>query len=219
MLGAVSAGFWLIGCHTITEELPSQPSGNPASPTLSIPLPVFPIPGANPAPVATPTPTPGPAPTPTPSATPTPTPTPEPTPEPPPPSASGCGSPLPPPVGKVNAKIHIKGPNRTVLDSTPLVGPDPDYCRLIGYTDGRRYCPTRLEGHPERGTCDAYVSGRAADTGRGGPTWTRNGAYCTGYESTLCENDPGNQFLLIAYGPGIYKACVESGVCGEVVVP
>ncbi len=53
-VGAFISGVVLLGCNTITEQLPSQPSQNPPGPTLSIPLPVFSIPGV------TPTPTPAP---------------------------------------------------------------------------------------------------------------------------------------------------------------
>jgi hypothetical protein len=100
------------------------------------------------------------------------------------------------------------------LDSTPLVK-GADYCREIGYTDGRIRCPVRPDGHPEREACEAYVVGMAEDTGRTGPTWTRNGEYCDGH---WCENTPHNQYMLWAYDGGLYKACVESGVCGSVEV-
>jgi hypothetical protein len=53
--------------------------------------------------------------------------------------------------------------------------------------------------------------GYAQDTGRTGPTWTRNGEFCDG---EACENHPENQYLLWIYAGGTYKACVENGVCG-----
>jgi hypothetical protein len=33
-----------------------------------------------------------------------------------------------------------------------------------------------------------------------------------------CVNHPENQFLLFAFGPGLYTACSASGACGEVQV-
>src|SRR5512140_3819481 len=123
--GLTAAALLLVGCHTITEELPTQPTkttkaGSNGILTVAIPA----IPGATPAPT--------PKPTPAPTATPTPAPNPTPTPA---TGTSGtCGQPLPV-VTRMNGKIHIKGPNRYTLDSTPITGPDGDYCRKIGYTD------------------------------------------------------------------------------------
>src|SRR5215470_17710228 len=122
VFGVLWATALLAGCHTITEELPSTPSANP-SPTLSIPIPFLSIPGVTPTPKPTPKASPGPNPTPTPA--PTPTPTPEPTPTPGPNGTSG--PPLPGPIGRVDAKIHNRGPNMHTLDSTPHVGPDAEY--------------------------------------------------------------------------------------------
>lgn len=190
-----------LACHTIREELPTRPSATPA------PLiPVAPIPAA---PQPTPRPTPGPPGAPPPDE------------EPLPAGGGGggggsCSDPLPGPASQVNVKIHIAGASRLVLDATPLVGPDDAYCRQIGFTDGRRFCPTRAEGHPERGACDALVSGTAADTGRPGPTWKVNGGPCV--RGNGCENHPDNQFLAFAYGPATYSACVASGSCGSLDV-
>jgi hypothetical protein len=171
---------------------------------------------------------PNPSPTPTPilggappKASPSPSPTPEPSPAasptPSPEGGTACGSPLPPELSTINVKIHLRGPNAWVLDSTPLVGPDVEYCAKIGFTDGRSFCPVRPEGNPEREACELYVTGRAADTGRPGPTWYRNGSFCAGSASG-CDNHPDNQYLLLAYGDGLYKACGKNGVCGEVEV-
>jgi len=196
--------LFLTGCHTITEELPTQPTKTPKSGVIAVPIPSIPV--ATPAPRATPTPpAPAPAPAPTPEATPT-----------PPPSAGACGNPLPPEVASMNTKIHIRGANRWTLDTTPLVGPDGDYCRKIGYTDGRLYCPIRTEGPSDRIACETYAVGTARDTGRSGPTWYRNGELCTG-EISGCENHEENQYLLYVYKGGLYKACGRNGVCGEVV--
>jgi hypothetical protein len=57
---------------------------------------------------------------------------------------------LPPDISRMNTKIHIKGPNLWTLDTTPLIGPDAEYCRKIGFTDGRSFCPVRTEGTPDR---------------------------------------------------------------------
>jgi hypothetical protein len=116
----------------------------------------------------------------------------------------------------MNTKIHIRGPSRYTLDTTPIVH-DQEYCRKIGFTDGRIDCPVRTEGTPDRLACEIYAIGYAADTGRPGPTWTRNGKYCTGAQDD-CETHPDTQFLLWAYGGGLYKACSDDGVCGSVQV-
>jgi hypothetical protein len=175
-----------------------------------------PTPSANPLP--TPTPVlgrPAPAPTPTPSATPEPEPSASPTAA--PPNTSGCGSPTPPELSQINVKIHLRGANAWTLDSTPLVGPDPDYCALIGFTDGRAICPVRPEGNPEREACELYVTGVAKDTGRPGPTWYFGSRLCTG-PGMGCENHPDNQYQLLVYEGGVFKACGRNGVCGEVTV-
>lgn len=204
--GVMAATVLLIGCHTITEDLPTQPTKTPGAGVLTIPIP--PIAG-------TPAPTPKPTPNPTPNPNPTPTPTPEPT---PPPGASGCGNPLPPAVSRVKTKVHQKGGSRWLLDTTPLVGPDPTYCRKIGFTDGRQYCPVRPEGAADRSACEAYAVGRAKDTGRSGPTWYRNGTQlCTG-EASGCENVDVNQYQLWVYSSGRYDACTRDNVCGGVDV-
>lgn len=144
-----------------------------------------------------------------------PTPTPSPTPDPAiPPPDSGCGKPYPPPIGRVAVKVYQKGREFWTMDSTPLSGPDTQYCWEIGYRDGRRYCPVRQEGHPERAPCESWAVGKAKDTGRPGPTWTFKDALCTGPESG-CENHPSNQYQLNVYKYGVYLACVKNDVCGE----
>lgn len=207
--GMPAAAFLLIGCHTITEQSPTQPTSptttNPGSGILTVSIPAIPT--------STPTPKPT-TPTPAPSATPGPSPTPSPTPA--PPDASGCGNPLPPAISRMNVKVHIRGPNKWTLDSTPLVH-DGAYCAKVGFTDGRLDCPVRPEGAPDRVACETYAVGRAQDTGRPGPTWTRNGHLCTG-ASGDCDNHEDNQYLLYAYGGGVYEACTEDDVCGNVVV-
>jgi hypothetical protein len=153
--------------------------------------------------------------TPTAPPTPAPIPTPEPTPEPP---VTSC-SPIPPPVTRVRVVVHLTGRDYLTLDATPLVGPDANYCRAIGYKDGRSICPVRPEGDPQRKECEAYAVGRAEDTGRIGPTWTReDGEYCTTFEETFCSNHPDNQYQMWVYCGGIrYNACVQNGACGSIM--
>ena len=105
-LGAVvAAGAILFGCHTITEELPTEPSeaAKPTTGLLTVPIPALTL-GSGPNPAPTPTPAPSPAE----PAPPPPSPEPAPTPE-PPESAGGCAEPLPPPVQKMKAKVHLRG--------------------------------------------------------------------------------------------------------------
>jgi hypothetical protein len=134
-------------------------------------------------------------------------------------ASAGGGEPVPPPVSRMNVKVHSRQTDRVVLDSTPLVGPDVAYCRQIGYDDGRAYCPVRLEGHPERAACETARVGRASDTGRPGPTWSANGGRCSGPDAgASCMNHPDNQYLVFAYGSGTFRACTASGACGEITL-
>jgi hypothetical protein len=117
--------------------------------------------------------------------------------------------------------VHSRQAGRVVLDATPLVGPDAEYCRRIGFDDGRSFCPVRPEGDPERPACEAARVGVAEDTGRYGPTWKANGGACDGYDhgGASCDNHPANQYLAIAYGAGAFRACAATGACGEVKLP
>jgi hypothetical protein len=206
-LGAlVTCGALFAACGSL--DTPTRPEPTPAPPSAPV--------AGQPGP--TPTPTlglPGPAPTPTPEASPGPNPSP--TPASPGEGAGSCGAPVPPPLASINVKIHVKGEEAWIIDSTPLVGPDPNYCAQIGYTDGRVLCPVRLEGNAARAPCELYVTGRAKDTGRPGPTWYFNGSLCTG-PAMGCKNHPENQFQALVYKAGLVRACGMSGVCGEVTV-
>jgi hypothetical protein len=136
-------------------------------------------------------------------------------------SVSGtCGEPFPPPISRFNVKVHSRQADRVVLDATPLVGPDAEYCRAIGFPD-RTFCPVRPEGDPERTACEAARVGRAADTGRYGPTWSANGGPCDGADQggASCVNHSDNQYLALAYGAGTFRACAASGACGQVQLP
>lgn len=165
-----------------------------------------------------------------PAPQPTPTPTPRPVPEDEPVSGipgggdggvSGeCGAPLPSSLSRINIRMHSQQADRAVLDATPIVGPDIDYCQQVGYTDGRSFCAVRPDGHPERRACEAALVGRASDTGRYGPTWSANGRLCDGPDSGApCLNHPDNQYLAFAYGAGTFRACAAGGVCGEITLP
>jgi hypothetical protein len=128
-----------------------------------------------------------------------------------PPIGSGCGRPYPPPISRFNCKVHIKTNEYYTLDSTPLVGPNPEYCYSIGYEDGRTLCPVRVEGSPDRVACENWRVGKAKDTGRWGPTWTKaDGSYCTGPASG-CENHPDNQYSLNTFASGSYTVTAQNG--------
>src|SRR3990170_2651870 len=135
-----------------------------------------------------------------------------------PPIGSGCGRPFPPPISRMNCKVHLKGSEYDTLDSTALVGPDIEYCASAGFTDGRSLCPVRPNGAPDREACENWRVGNATDTGRPGPTWRKeDGSFCTGSESG-CANSPSNQFQLYAYSSGTYTVCAQTGTCCTVVV-
>lgn len=193
-------------CACSLSQSPTEPQPTKtAAPTPS------PDPGASP----TPSPVlgaPAPKPTPTPTSSPSPSPTATPDPD-----GSGCGSPTPPELSRIAVSVLQRGSDRWVLDSTPQVGPNVQYCAQIGFTDGRSICPVRQEGDPQRSACELLVTGRAADTGRPGPTWYRNGSPCTGPASG-CANHSDNQYLALAYLGGAFTACGKNGVCGEVDV-
>lgn len=148
---------------------------------------------------------------PTPAPTPIPTPTPDPTPT---PIATSC-DPLPPPIRNLKLRIQAKNREYWDVDATPLVGPNAQYCRQIGFTDGRSICSVRPEGDPQRAECEAYAVGIAEDTGVLGPTWTRNGEFCTGPESE-CAHEPNNLFQVRVYTGGLIKACADNKACGEI---
>lgn len=127
-----------------------------------------------------------------------------------PPIGSGCGRPYPPPISRFNCKVHMKGKDFDTLDSTPIVGPDVAYCNSVGFTD-RALCPIRPEGAPDREACENWRVGKAKDTGRNGPTWTKaDGTFCTGRESG-CQNHPDNQYQLYIYTGGSFIVTAENG--------
>jgi hypothetical protein len=198
---ALIVAFGAGACKTIREELPTEPESDPEAGTGGSLIPAAPTPSPTPSPEET-----------------------DPPPEPPEDddadASAPCGDPTPPQITRVNVKVHARQPSRTILDGTPLVGPDATYCRQIGYTDGRTLCPVRPAGHPERSACEAMRVGSASDTGRIGPTWSADGRPCrAGGTGTHCRNHPDNQFLVFAYGSGTFRACVSGGACGQIVLP
>jgi hypothetical protein len=160
---------------------------------------------------------------PTPTPVPTPTPAPTPTPDPNvPPAGSGCGKPYPPPISRFKVYIHFKERDYWYVDSTPLVGPNLQYCASVGYTDGRTICTIRMEGVEDRLACELWRTGNAKDTGQPGPTWTvtlKDGTttYCTG-PTGPCEHHPDGPFQVKAYKGGLYRACAANEACGDVDV-
>lgn len=132
-----------------------------------------------------------------------------------PPEGSGCYRPFPPPIQRMNCKVHIPGGDVTVLDSTPIVL-DPLYCAAVGYPD-RPDCPIRPEGTADRVACENWRAGTAADTGRPGPTWRKeDGSFCSGSASG-CENGV-TQYQLLVYRNGKYTVCAQTGSCCTVNV-
>ncbi len=129
-----------------------------------------------------------------------------------PPTTSGCGKPYPPPVRRFDCTVHLHGTDFDTLDSTPLVGPDVEYCAAIGFTDGRSMCPVRQDGAPDRYACEIWRVGTADNTGYPGPTWTKvDAGYCTGPASG-CQVAPDNPFQLWVYVGGPYKVQADNGV-------
>ncbi len=116
-------------------------------------------------------------------------------------------SPTPPPLLRMEIKVHADEGGRVVLDSKPVVPNIDHYCDRVGFGDWK-FCDTRPEGDPQRVACDYLATGKAIDTGRWGPNWIGEGKPC-GAEFSLCANHPDNQFLAIAKGHGEFQACVS----------
>lgn len=71
------------------------------------------------------------------------------------PGATACTNPPSHPIDHFNVKEEIKGPNKTTVDSTPIVH-DAAYCTSIGMQAVD--CPVRMEGDPARPACEAEVA-------------------------------------------------------------
>jgi hypothetical protein len=138
----------------------------------------------------------------------TPTPTPTPTPDSGLPPGMTC-NPTPPPLLRMQLKVHADSGDRKVLDSKPVVVNVDGYCDRVGFGSWK-FCDTRPEGDPQRGACDYLVAGKAEDTGRWGPTWFYETDLCA-YFPDECANHPSNQFMAVAKGKGIYEACAAEG--------
>jgi hypothetical protein len=136
-----------------------------------------------------------------------------------PPPDQGCLPPYPPQISQFGEKVELKSGGIWTLDSTPQITDNKPYCASIGYTDARSFCPLRPEGTAQRVPCEGWRVGLAKDTGRLGPTWSRDGKPCTGPDSG-CENEPHNQYRLLVYpGDGsmhTYSACSDLGFCGSI---
>jgi hypothetical protein len=144
--------------------------------------------------------------TPTPTVGPTPTPAPTPTPLGVLPAGLVC-SPTPPPILRMQLKIHSSDGGRIVLDSKPLVTGQDDYCDRVGF-GGWKFCETRPEGNEQRVACDYMVTGQAVDTGRWGPVWYYNDTPCTKVPEK-CGMHANDQFLAIAKDSGRFMACAQ----------
>jgi hypothetical protein len=138
----------------------------------------------------------------------TPTPTPTPTPDSGLPVGMTC-NPTPPPLLRMQLKIHDDSGDRKVLDSKPLVVNVDSYCDRMGFGSWK-FCDTRQEGDPQRTACDYLVTGKAEDTGRWGPTWYYVRDLCADFPDK-CANHPDNQFMVVAKATGIYEACAAPG--------
>jgi len=136
------------------------------------------------------------------------TPTPSPTPDSGLPPGMVC-DPTPPPLLRMQLKIHDDSGDRKVLDSKPLVVNVDNYCDRMGFGSWK-FCDTRMEGDPQRTACDYLVTGKAEDTGRWGPTWFYQTDLCA-YFPASCMNHPNNQFMAVSKAKGIYEACAAAG--------
>jgi hypothetical protein len=114
--------------------------------------------------------------------------------------------------------VQLDNGFRKLVDSKPVVINDgrnsqtDSYCGKIGFDFRAAYCETRPEGHPQREACDALVVGKASDTGRYGPTWSKDGQPCVAAGSETdpgCTNYDGNQFMAVSRGPGDMLACAS----------
>jgi hypothetical protein len=131
------------------------------------------------------------------------------------PSYGICPSPTPPPLMALRPyPLHVDpDADLTVLDLDPIVQDVDDFCRKTDQDAGQRGgCRARPHGHPDRPACDSVAVGRAADTGRWGPTWTFEGRPCASGSDPGCRNHPTNQFLVRVKGKGFVEACAAPDV-------
>ena len=137
----------------------------------------------------------------------TPTPAPTPTPKPSLPAGMSCPDPTPPPILRMNVKIHGYEGQRIVFDSKPIVPNTNGYCDKVGFGDWK-FCDTRPEGSSERVGCDYLVAGYSKENARWGPTWYFNGQLC-GTDPTQCAPHPSEAFMTIGKAAGTYEVCAS----------
>jgi hypothetical protein len=131
------------------------------------------------------------------------------------PVASGCAP--APPLSAINVSATT-GANYWTVATAFLVGPDATYCAAVGFTDGRSFCPLRLQG---ASVCELSRIGIAEDTGLPGPTWTLTrsdgtATFCSGPDAG-CEHT-ADPFQINAYVSGVYRACIADASCGWISV-
>ena len=199
----LAAALVLVGCHTITEELPTQPTKTPGSGILTVPIPK--IPGATPTPNADAEAFADAHGRPDARAD---------------AHARGRREVRHPAAASRPQDEHQDPPqgsgplhprHHALSSRTPTTAGKvgfPDAQHLPGPAGGRRRTASRA-----RRTRSATRSTR----GGPGPTWYKERQAVHG-QSNDCENHPDNQYLLWAYGDGYYQACTEDDVCGGVQV-
>ena len=158
------------------------------------------------------------------SSSPTPGPTPTPSSAITLPAGMVCPDPTPPPMLRMQLKIHAVDGNRTILDSKPIVPNVTATARRSASATGSS--ATRAwKATPDRVACDYLVTGMSPETGRWGPTWYYQDVLC-GTDPTVCVDHPTEQFLTVAKAKGPYEACASEDTpvdpngsrCGEIDV-
>ena len=140
-----------------------------------------------------------------------------------PPSGSACGKPYPPNITRLSIKVHLKDHDYWTIDSTPLVGPDGEYCYAVGFTDGRTICPLRPEATADRAACELWRGGIAKD-GIPGPTWTHTDkttgkeTLCSSAPDAPCDHHLNGPYTVKAFRGGLYRVCTQLGACAELDV-
>jgi hypothetical protein len=134
---------------------------------------------------------------------------------------AACGSPAPPALYGFRVKVLNDQGYKKVLDSKPLVGKDAAYCTSVGQPGD--VCVVRNEGAPDAVGCNHAVLGIASQTGRPGPNWYWNNQPCRaanqGGDEPGCRQHPTDQFLVFAFGNGIFSACGDADrVCHGIEV-
>ncbi len=191
------------------QSLPSRPAASAAAAAVLLAFVLSSCGSGTPAAATTPLPTPTTSPTPTAAATPDPTTA----------HAAGCKDPVPPKITRINVHTQYKFKDYWVVDSSPLIGPNADYCAAIGFSDGRSFCTLRQEGADDRAACELWRAGMSKDTPpRPGPTWTLTTKvgvvhYGTGEDSGCAHDDDLGPWKVRAYIGGTYTVCVVDGAC------